>query len=195
MKTTDIVYKVGRTLYVNLTNRCSNHCNFCIADYGPELWGYHLRFESPADEPKAEQVKSAIEDTYDWDELVFCGLGEPWLRIDTIVELLKSLNIPRSQVRINTNGHAFLVAPESLLKTVAKYVGSLSVSLNAPDAESYQQICQPKFKERAYPALLSFIKKARELFSVTATAVSSSGVDIKATEELAAQLGVPFRLR
>ena len=195
MKKTDIVYRVGSSLYVNVTNRCSNSCSFCIAQYGPKLWGYYLRFPTPQDEPNAEELFAAISAEADFTELVFCGLGEPWLRIETIIELLEKLNLPRSKVRMNTNGHGLMLGPHSALERLAQYVSTLSVSLNAPNAKSYVEVCQPKFGEKSFAAILEFILKTKEFFKVTATAVASSEVDLLATEKLALSLGVAFKRR
>ena len=83
MSTTEqtVVYPVYNGLYVNLTNRCSCACTFCIRQTasGVGLDGNGGRNNLWLDhEPSFEEVMAAIEaqDMSRYQELVFCGLAE-----------------------------------------------------------------------------------------------------------------------
>lgn len=194
--TAAVVYRVGRGLYVNLTNRCPNECTFCLAADDTEFAGVRLRFSPGEPEPSADDVVAAVEAAGPFDELVFCGFGEPWERVDVIIASLRRLGLPPAVVRVNTNGQGFLVAPRERLAQLRPLADRLSVSLNAPDGVTYDRLCRPRAGEAAFDAVCDFITTARDQgFQVTASAVASSGVDMRAVADLAGRLGVPFRAR
>ena len=193
---TSIVYALGGSLYVNVTNECSNSCTFCIANEGPLFAGVRLSFESRTEEPTADEIMSAILSAPSFEELVFCGFGEPWERISVIMNVLQGLVLPADRVRINTNGQDFLLASPSRLDELVPFVETLSVSLNAPDAETYEKLCRPVHGAKAFDAVCDFIRTAHTRgFRVIATAVASSGVDMEAVRCVAEGLGAQFRAR
>jgi TatD DNase family protein len=99
-------------------------------------------------------------------------------------------------VRINTDGQANLVYGRNILPELAGLVDSISVSLNAPDAATYQKICRSEFGEQSYDALKEFLVEAKQHIPfVTATAVTLPGIDIDACRKVADELQVEFRER
>lgn len=139
---------------------------------------------------------NAIGDPSPYDEVVFCGYGEPLLRLDLVKEVAATMKQEGVTVRINTDGQANLVHHRNILPELAGLVDSISVSLNAPDAETYQKICCSEFGERGYAALKDFLVEAkRHIPSVTATAVTLPGLDIDACRKVADELQVEFRER
>lgn len=190
---TRIAYQIRDSLYLNITNRCTNHCSFCAKFRDFTVKGHQLCLER---EPSAEEVKEAIGDPGRYAEVVFCGYGEPLIRLDLVKEIAAWLKRRNVVVRVNTDGQANLVHGRNILPELQGLIDSLSVSLNAPDAASYQAICQSQFGERGYTALKEFLVQApRYIPSVTATAVSLPDIDIQACRKLAEQLGVSFRER
>ena len=143
-----------------------------------------------------EEVMNAIGDPSAYDEVVFCGYGEPLLRLDLVKEVAGAMKKSGVTVRINTDGQANLVHNRNILPELAGLVDSISVSLNAPDAETYQKICCSEFGEQGYAALKEFLVEARKhIPSVTATAVTLPGIDIEACHKVAEELQVEFRER
>lgn len=188
-----IAYKIRESLYLNITNRCSNRCSFCpkFADY--TVKGHQLQLEH---EPSASEVLAAISKFSTFDEIVFCGFGEPLLRLDLVKEVATELKKSGHNIRINTDGQANLVHGRNILPELAGLIDTVSVSLNSADAEQYQQLCHSPFKGAGFKAICEFLRAAPQYIpNVVATAVTVPGVDIEAVRQLAASLGVSFRER
>lgn len=186
-----IAYKIRNSLYLNITNRCSNACGFCAKFQDFTVKGHWLQLDH---EPNAEEVKQAVGDPGKYDEVVFCGYGEPLLRLDLVKEIAAWLHQQGVKVRINTDGQANLVHGRNILPELAGLIDAVSVSLNAPDAETYQRLCQSRFGSRGYAAVKEFIREAKACIpSVTASAVTLPGVDIDACRRVVEkELGVRF---
>jgi TatD DNase family protein len=192
-QSTRISYVIRNSLYLNITNRCTNHCTFCAKFKDFTVKGHQLCLER---EPSADEVIAAIGDPSSYDEVVFCGYGEPLLRLDLVKKVASVLKQRHVAVRINTDGQANLVHQRNILPELAGLVDSISVSLNAPDASTYQKICRSQFGEQGYAALKDFLLEAKKFIpSVTATAVSLPGIDIEACRKVAEGLNVEFRER
>ncbi|SHI72450.1 TatD DNase family protein [Malonomonas rubra DSM 5091] len=192
-QSTKIAYQIRNSLYLNITNRCTNHCIFCAKFSDYVVKGHELFLER---EPTVGEVKQAIGDPSSYDEVVFCGYGEPLLRLDLIKEIAGWLKQQGVKVRINSDGQANLVHKRNILPELAGLVDAISVSLNAPNADEYQRLCQSGFGSDGYQAVKDFIRQAPEFIpDVTATAVTVPGVDIAACEQVAKELGVQFRVR
>lgn len=149
-------------LYVNLTNRCTNRCSFCIRNSAEgvgnntDLWLTH--------EPSAEEVIAALkkEDISSFEEIVFCGYGEPTIRIDPLLKISKWLKDNYAcSIRINTNGQGSKFHNRDITPDMEGLIDTLSISLNASNAASYQQTCHSIYGEEAYDILLDFAKKAK----------------------------------
>ena len=155
-----ILYELGANLYVNITNRCPCRCTFCIRQKsdgvgsGANLWLEH--------EPDFDEVIQAFEqkELSRYQAVVFCGYGEPLERIDLLIAVCKYLKEkdPDSVIRVNTNGLSDLIHGFPTVRLLKGLVDSVSISLNAPDAASYNRLCRPRFGEAAFDAMLTFAK-------------------------------------
>jgi TatD DNase family protein len=189
-----IAYKIRGSLYLNITNRCTNECIFCARTREPVVKGHDLRL---AHEPTAQEIVDAVGDPAAPDEIVFCGYGEPLIRLDVVVEVGKMLRERGARrIRINTNGQADLVHGRNVLPELAAFTDEISVSLNAPDAAEYARLCRPGYGDKAFEAVKDFIREAtKHVPAVVATVVAVPGLDVEACRALAAQLGAAFRVR
>ncbi|GAB4168079.1 MAG: YchF/TatD family DNA exonuclease [Geothermobacteraceae bacterium] len=188
-----IAYVIRNALYLNITNRCTNRCRFCAKFRDFQVKGHQLRLDR---EPDFDEVMAAIGDATGYDEVVFCGYGEPLLRLDLVKQVASRLKQQGIRVRINTDGQANLVHGRNILPELQGLVDAVSVSLNAPDAATYQQWCQSDLGEAGFEAIKDFLRQAPDFIpEVTASAVTLPGLDIDACRRLAASLGVRFRER
>jgi TatD DNase family protein len=190
----EIAYPIRNSLYLNVTSRCSNHCIFCSRETRPIVKGHDLRLER---EPSAQELLAAAGDVSGYDEVVFCGFGEPLLRWDIVREVAGALKGRGARIRINTNGQSRLFLGRDILPEMAGIVDALSVSLNATDAAGYARVCRPDAGEPAYAAVKAFIREAQRFVpSVTASVVALPGVDLEACRRIAeVELGAQFRVR
>jgi len=131
-----------------------------------------------------------------FDEIVFCGFGEPLMRLEEVVGVAKALKKKGLRIRINTNGHANLIAGSKVVEKFRGIIDAVSISLNAQDWETYNKLCKPRFGKETYQAVIDFIKDCKEVIpSVTVTAVDMQGVDMERCKAIAEELGVSFRAR
>jgi TatD DNase family protein len=188
----EIAYAIRDSLYLNITNRCTNQCSFCVRSFTDHVKGHNLRLER---EPGMEELKGAIGDPAAYAEVVFCGYGEPLLRLDLVKELSSWVKERGGRVRINTNGQGNLIHRRNILPELKGKVDVLSVSLDAHDEETYDRICRPAFPH-AFPALVDFIREARTYIpDVQTTVVDAEGVDLEKCRRLTEELGVSLRVR
>jgi TatD DNase family protein len=189
-----VVYRIRNSLYLNLTNRCTNACTFCAKRRDYHVKGHLLRLPG---EPTVSEVLVLVGDPAAYDEIVFCGFGEPLLRLEDVKEIARKLKERGAKVRVNTDGLANLVHGRDILPELSGLVDALSVSLNAPDAETYTRICPNRYGAASFSALLDFLREApKHVPSVAATAVALPGLDTEAVRRLAESIpGVSFRLR
>ncbi len=194
----DIIYTYHDTVYFNITNRCNCNCIFgirketdSVGDAGT-LWHDH--------NPSFEEIKTAV-DAFDFSghaEAVFCGYGEPTCAYDNLIQTARYMKekYPQIHLRINTNGLGERFNEAPIVEEMASCIDSVSISLNAPDAQRYQEVTCPSY-ENAFSIMLDFARKAKEHFS----SVQFSVVDIitedeiKACKELADSMGIPLRVR
>jgi TatD DNase family protein len=192
-RTGKIVYKIRRSLYINLTNRCSNKCEFCIRLHQGVVAGHYLRLKS---EPSASDVLAAIDKEKDFDEAVFCGLGEPTLRLKELMQIARAMKERKIPVRLDTNGHGSLINKIDLPSKLAGLVDKVSVSLNAQDADTYIKLCKPDRGKESYEAMLKFVKGCvSNHIETVATVVDLPEVDIEACRKIAQSLGAKFHVR
>ncbi|OGB87091.1 radical SAM protein [candidate division WOR-1 bacterium RIFCSPLOWO2_02_FULL_46_20] len=186
-----ITYPIGDSLYLNITNRCTNECSFCIRNKATFFNGQHQLWLDH--EPSIEEIIKAIGDHSKYKQIVFCGYGEPLIRLDVVREVSKQL---KSKIRIDTNGHANLFWGKNILPELNGLIDFMSISLDAENAEVYERICRPAFGKKAYPAVIEFIKEAKKYVpNVEASVVDLPAIDKKACEKIAQKLGVSFRVR
>jgi TatD DNase family protein len=190
-----VAYPIRKSLYLNITNHCTLACVFCPKHKGNfEVKGYNLKLDQ---EPNVEDVFRAAGNLEGYDEVVFCGFGEPTQRLEILKVIAKRIkNASGSRIRLDTDGLANLVHGRDILPELSGLIDSVSISMNAPNAESYSKICPSKYGEEAFFAMLSFLESAKEFIpDVTATVVGVPGLDVEACKKLAAEMGVNFRLR
>jgi len=189
-----IAYPIRDSLYLNVTNRCTNYCTFCAKFKSYTVKGHYLRLR---DEPDFQGVISAIgPDPEKYDEVVFCGFGEPLIRLDLVKQVGMHLKRRGCRIRIDTDGLANLIHKRNVLPELM-FADCVSVSLNAPDSETYQRLIKTPFGNDAYPAILYFLKEAKKYIpKVIATAVAVPGLDMEACRRVAEEdIGVGFRVR
>ena len=196
MKKETISYEAFGNLYLNITNRCSAHCVFCIRNTCDGVYGYNLRLSN---DPSEEEIIKELESLHlsQYKEAVFTGFGEPTCRLDTVLHLTAWFHQRGTSVRLDTNGHAALMYPgrDVVAELKAAGLAAVSVSLNAESEEKYNRLCNPVF-EGAYRALLDFAKNAVKAgIRTRMTVVEQEGIDIGECEKIAASLGASFKLR
>ncbi len=191
-ETDTIAYRIRDSLYLNLTNRCSNVCSFCARYTTDYVKGHYLKLRR---EPSADELRAAIGDPAQYKEVVFCGFGEPTIRLDAVIELAGWIKAAGGRVRINTNGQANLIHGRDVLPELAGKVDAISISLDAQDEETYNRLCRPQYPG-AWRAVVDFIREApRYIPNVQATVVTAEGVDVQKCRALADSLGVKLRVR
>lgn len=185
-------------IYLNITNRCTNKCKFCIRYTDSGVEGVDLWLKR---EPTVEEIKTALEenDFKNADEIVFCGYGEPTERYDIIPEICRFIreNNPGATIRINTNGHGNKIAGRDITEDWENLIDVVSVSLNEKNAKLYNEICVCQYGEEGFYELLDFAKKAQK--HVKEVMLSIVDVlpeeDIEECKRLAKEHGIPLRIR
>jgi TatD family-associated radical SAM protein len=191
-----IGYEAHGNLYLNITNRCTAKCSFCLRDMCDGVYGYSLWLSA---EPTYDDIIDELENTdlTKYKEIVFTGFGEPTCRLDTLLEVTRWLCEKGKRVRLDTNGHAKLMYPGRDVVAELKVAGmeSISISLNAESAEKYNQLCSPEFSN-AYASLLEFTKESVKAgMRIQMTVVGMPEIDIEECEKIATGLGATFRVR
>lgn len=196
MRKDTISYEAFGNLYLNITNRCSASCVFCIRNISDGVYGYNLRLSR---EPSEEEIIHELErlPLAQYKEVVFTGFGEPTCRFDTVLRVTEWLHKRGVLVRLDTNGHAALLYPGRDVVAELKSAGlhAVSVSLNAESEEKYNRLCRPAF-EGSYRALLDFTKEAVKAgLRTRMTVVGQPGIDIRECKRIATGLGASFKVR
>lgn len=189
-----IAYELHGNCYLNITSRCTLRCPFCPKHQKTwEVQKYDLRLHH---EPSVEEVLEAVGDPSRYKSIVFCGLGEPTQRLDALLAISRALKARGAHIRVNTDGLASLIKGHDVTPEMAEVVDAVSISMNAQNAELYEEHTRPK-RPGAFEAMLDFARRAREVgMDVTLTAIDGlPGVDIDTCERMARALGVKFRRR
>ena len=193
-----LVYELDKKIYINLTNRCTNECIFCLRQdkddvCGQELW---LDSEDFTSEDVIEQLKKFNLSS----EVIFCGYGEPMLKFEVLRQVAKYIKetYPEIKIRVNTNGHANFIYKKNVVPELVGLVDEFSVSLNASNSEEYDELSQPKF-ENAYEEVKKFIKCSADA-GIEAVASIVDGykgrrLDVEKCREIAESLGAKLRVR
>ena len=194
-----IVYDYFGGLYINLTNKCPNACEFCIRNYTDSLGDADSLVLT--EDPTVNEVKDELAkwDVAGYDEIVFCGYGEPTERLPELLELAKYIKAKYGKpIRINTNGLADLIWGKETAPMLKGLIDAVSVSMNEADAKKYNELCHPRFGLRSYDAIIKYIKDVQKYVPYVATSVVSSAISresIEACRAKAADLGVAFKVR
>jgi len=194
----DVLYDYGRGLYANITNKCSCRCEFCIRNMTDALGSADSLWLKR--EPTAEEVIELLGawDLSEYDELVFCGYGEPTERLDDLLTIAGYIHENTDlKVRINTNGLADLINGKETTPMLEGLVDSVSISLNQCTAEKYDRLCHPDFGLDAFPAILKYTKDVQKYVPHIAMSVVNviPEEDIEECRRIAEELGAHLRVR
>lgn len=188
-----IAYKLSDSLYLNVTNRCTNDCCFCLRNIKPSVVGYDLWLD---EEPSLEDVIQAIGDPTPYREVVFCGYGEPLTRLELVKKVCEYIKEYGVKTRIDTNGQANLIYKRNIVPELKGLVDGVSISLNAENAEKYNKICRSRFGEKAFDGVIDFARQCvKHIPEVVLTVVALPDVNVDKCREIAARLGASFRVR
>ena len=151
-------------------------------------------------EPTLEEIIEDIDhfgpDNY--DEVVFCGYGEPTMRLEELLAAAKHIktcyHVP---VRINTNGQADLMYAEPVPPKFLGLIDTVSISLNAKNAAEYQALCQSVYGEESFDALIQFAKDCTKYVPQVIMSVVDvlPAEDIAVCRQLAEEAGASLRVR
>ena len=194
-----ILYKVHNGLYVNLTNKCPCRCSFCLREdknssslYG-DLW---LEREPSVEEVKNEFLKC---DLTEFDEIVFCGFGEPTMRLYDIFEICRFLRtITDLPIRINTNGMADLIHGKNTAPDFKGLIDIVSISLNTPNKERYFEITKNKFGIDSFDAVIDFARNVKPYVKKIVLSTVETTITKEEEEEcrkIADEVGAVYRIR
>lgn len=153
-----ITYQVKNGIYVNMTNRCPCSCTFCLRANGDGVYGLRqpLAFERAFGRGGLRKAWDRWN-LADYDEVVFCGYGEPTERLDDLLQVAAYVREHSNiKIRINTNGLSDLIWAEPTAHKLKGRIDTVSVSLNTDDPEEYLKIVRPKFGEKSYEAMKKF---------------------------------------
>lgn len=191
-----ILYEAHGNLYLNITNKCTAECIFCIKRYSDGVYGYNLRLSrEPALSDIIQELSNVELSRY--KEVVFTGLGEPLVRLDDVLEITKWLAARGMPVRLDTIGHAKILYPERKVAQELADAGMkiVSVSLNAHDEETYNRLCAPKSRN-AYNKMLEFARDVSKAgIELRFTVVKLPAVDIPKCREIAKEYCADFKIR
>ena len=191
-------YVLDGNLYINLTNKCSNGCDFCVRNervsyYGNYLW---LRHGEPTPEKVIAQV-NGLGDITRFKEAVFCGFGEPTYRVAEMVALCDYFHSKGLSTRLNTNGQGNLINKRDIVPELKGKIDLVNVSLNASCVEKYQPICRSQFGESGFEALIEFAKLCkRNGVNCRFSIVDCIGEEeVEACKRLAESVRIPLYIR
>lgn len=194
-----LTYKVKNGIYVNMTNRCPCACTFCLRHNAPGVYG-----SDPLWLDREPTVDEVIESLKGWDlstldEVVFCGYGEPTERLYDILKVAEYIrSVSDIKIRINTNGLADLIHGKPTAPDLKGLIDTVSVSLNATNAEDYLKVCRPRFGIESYDAMLAFTKECTKYVpSVVMTVVDvvTSKEEQAKCKDICDSLGATLRIR
>lgn len=195
----EILYRVHNNLYVNLTNKCPCACTFCLrqtTDHMGESGRLWLEKEPTAKEVIDEFSKF---DMRLYEEIVFCGFGEPTEAFDVLKEVASFLKKTYPHpIRINTNGLGSLVNGRDIAPELEGLIDTVSISLNNPHADQYHELVRSRFGDVSFDAMLKFAKDCTKYVpNVVLTTVETtiSKEDEALCAKLCAELGVKYRIR
>lgn len=188
-----IAYPIRDSLYLNITNRCSNDCVFCVRNHTDFVKGHNLRLDH---EPTYDEVIESINHLDRYREVVFCGYGEPTIRLDLLKEVARYLKDRGAEVRLNTNGQGNIIRRRNIVPELVGLVDTASISLNAEDGGKYETLCRPRFGEKAFGQVIAFARECQRLLPRTVlTALNMPEIDLKKCEKIAKELEMEFRIR
>lgn len=195
-----ILYEFHNNLYVNLTNHCPCACTFCLrqtTDHMGDSGSLWLEKE-----PTAVQVISEFKKFHmpDYNELVFCGFGEPTEALDVLLEVARYAKHtwPSVQIRINTNGLGSLINNKDITPLFDGLIDIISISLNTPNADRYLELTRSKFGIGSFQAMLDFAHNCTKYVPEVVMSTVSTTITPQEEEQcadLCRQTGATYRIR
>ena len=158
----NILYTYKNSVYANIANKCNCRCTFCIRFVEEGIGDADTLWHQT--NPTLTEVLDAIRD-FDfsgYDELVFCGYGEPTCQLDILLEAAAFAKKEKNlKIRLNTNGQGSVENGRDIVPELAKVIDSVSVSLNAPTKEEYEKVTRPIHSD-GFENMIKFTKRCRE---------------------------------
>lgn len=194
-----IVYDYFGGLYINLTNKCPCRCEFCIKNYTDSLGSADSLLLDH--EPAIQEVKDELQTwpVSKYDEIVFCGYGEPTERLDELLELAGYIKKTYGKpIRINTIGLADLIYDRRTAPELEGLIDSVSISMNEADADKFNDLCHPRFGLKSYDAMLQYIEDVKQYVPNVAVSVVGGSLTEESLDmcrQKAGKLGVPLKVR
>ncbi len=186
-------YQIRNSLYINVTNRCNADCTFCDRKGEAVISGYNLKMDK-SQEPPAEKYIEEIGDPKKYDEIVFCGYGEPTIRWEVVKEIAKYVKEHGGKTRLNTDGHGNFINKRDITPELKDLIDTVSISLNSTDPQQYAKLM--RVDPKLHQEMLDFAKKAKRYAKVIMTIVGMNDIDTeKAKKFVTEELGVEFRER
>lgn len=192
-----IAYEIKNNLYLNITNICTNKCMFCIRSKTEKLnKQYNLWLNK---EPEIQEIIEVLKtkDIKSYEEVVFCGFGEPLARINELktVSLWLKENGAKA-IRVDTNGQANIYHQRDITPELKNIVDKISISLNAHNSKTYQEICVSQYGEKAFEEILDFAKKAKQQVNdIQFSLVNLPEVNIEKCRVIADSIGIQLKIR
>ncbi|MGN1138379.1 MAG: TIGR04100 family radical SAM protein [Ruminococcus sp.] len=194
-----ITYPVKNGIYVNITNRCPCACTFCLRKNSDSVFGSDPLWLDR--EPTVKEICESFDrwDLSKYDEVVFCGYGEPTERLDDLLKVARYIKSKSNiKIRINTNGLADLIHGEKTAPKLKGLIDTVSVSLNTTNKEDYLKIVRPKFGIDSYDAMLSFTKDCTEYVPnvvMTVVDVVTTKEEQEVCKKICESVGATLRVR
>lgn len=194
-------YILDGNLYINLTNSCTNNCIFCIRSLNDTVVGANLTLstENVKASDVIEQIKNKMQPEI--EQVVFCGYGEPTLKIEILKEVAGFLRktYPNKKIRINTNGQANFVFGRDIVSEIAPLIDKVSISLNSDNSKQYQELSQSKFGEEIYEEVKKFAKMCVNAGIETDLSIvigyKDYEINIENCKKIASDIGANLRIR
>ena len=192
-----ILYTYKNQVYANITNKCDCSCTFCIRSLKDGIGNAETLWHQK--DPTLEEIKEAMDnfDFTGYNELVFCGYGEPTCALDILLESARyAKDVYGLNIRLNTNGLGNLYHKRNIVPELSAVIDSVSISLNAPTAEKYNAVTRPQF-ENAFPAMLQFASLAQAAFAHTQLSIVDvlPKDEIAECQQIASERGIYLKIR
>ena len=186
-------YKIGESLYINVTNRCNADCVFCDRKGAATIEGYNLKM-AKSEEPEAAVYLNEIGDPTKYKEIVFCGYGEPTIRWEVVKEIAKSVKENGGKTRINTDGHGNIINKRDITPEMEGLIDTVSISLNSVYPDQYAKLM--RVEPEMHGEMIEFAKRASKYTHVVMSIVGIDEVDAEAAKKFVTEtMGVDFRER
>lgn len=201
-KASTLAYRYRKGIYINLTSRCPTSCVFCIKiEWEGRYRGYDLRLRGK--EPAVKEILAAVAKLAPerpFNEIIFCGYGEPTYRLPAIIKIAKTLRsrYPRIRLRMNSIGLGNMIWGRDIAPELSTAIDAVCISLNTPDPRRWRRLHRPTpaFRDKGFAGVLDFIQAcSRAGLDTIVTAVDRPGVEVAGLRKIARRLGARLRLR